>query len=310
MTGFITKLRDVDFDGWAAPELLGGYLFLYDALSDDDEEVRDQGAIAASTFLSAAASKPSTPNGGAGVSLMPSAASSRLLQYLVAEYKDSPLLWIDALRRVAGASSLFKLGPVPIPAHAAPTPIQIALLQPLRSVRAALRDARRPDPALFVAENPNLFLDPVRDAQRWAHALTHLDPPQELPLDRAWCIDGLTALLEIAHGRADGPLGWTANPPVFTLGMRIILLATVRIRVFHAPEHRRGGGGVGGGGGERERGGGGGGGGEGGGCEEERLVRELLRVGKESFLHPLWLRQMEHIVGVGAGGGGGVILDV
>lgn len=274
----------MEFDGWAATELLGGYLCLYDVLFDDDEDVRDQGAVAASILLSATASNNTTQNAG-GISLTPSAASSKLLQYIVTEYKDSELLWVDGVRRLTGAIPLFRLGG--IEATSNPEDSTDSVERPftarnripleLRSVRDMLQEARRQDTALFVEEKANLFVDPVKEAKNWADAVAELNPcsfdPCLVSEIATWSIDGLTSLIEIAESQEDGPLGWTSKPDVFALGMRIILTAKVCIRFL---SHQK--------------------------SEEQsnfclELLRKLFLVGKEKFLHGLWLQQISEIIG-------------
>ncbi|MCJ1464709.1 hypothetical protein MMC07_003322 [Pseudocyphellaria aurata] len=283
-TEFITGLRKLEFDSWAATELLGGYLCIYDILFDDDEDVRDQGAIAATTLLSAAESTNRSRNSGS-VSLMPSAAGSKLLQFIMTEYQDSDILWIDGVRRLTGAISLFRLGPVEVSSNLEKSTdstrnyfipkTRISL--DLRSSRNMLQEARRQDTALFVEEKANLFVDPVKEAKKWADVLVELRPSSledEMVSELgAWSIEGLAALIEIAESREDGPLGWTTKPDVFALGMRIILAAKVRVRLSSLQRNE----------------------GQSSICLE--LLRKLHLVGKEKFLHGLWLRQIEEIVG-------------
>lgn len=257
---------------------------MYDILLDDDEDVRDQGAVAASTLLSAAASTNRYRNSGS-VSLMPSAASSKLLQFIMAEYNDSNVLWIDGVRRLAGAISLFRLGLVEVSSNLKVSRdiVKGSFIAKnrtsldLRSIREMLQGARRQDTALFVEEKANLFVDPVKEAKNWADALAELHPSslddEMISEMGAWSIEGLTALIEITESREDGPLGWTTKPDVFALGMRVILTAKVLIRSLSLQRSEE----------------------QSSVCLE--LLRKLYLVGKENFLHGLWLRQIEEIVG-------------
>lgn len=254
---------------------------MYDILFDDDEDVRDQGAVAVSTLLSAAASKTKLQNAGS-ISLMPSAASSKLLQFIVTEYESSKVFWIDAVRRLAGGISLFRLGPVEVPTNLGENSTDLVessfiaknrILLRLRPVRDMIQEARRQDTVLFVEEKANLFVDPVRDAKNWADALAELHPssPDHEMLSEitAWCTEGLSALIEIVETQEDGPLGWTSKPDVFALGMRIILMTRVQL-YYHSHQKFSI-------------------------CLE--LLRKLLLVGKERLLHGLWLQQIEKIMG-------------
>lgn len=218
---------------------------------------------------------------------MPSAASSKLLQYIITEYRDSKVLWIESVRRLTGAVSLFRLGPVeafpnsqnstyPVEPFTAKNRITLHL----HPVREMLKEARRQDTSLFVEENANLFVDPVQEAKNWADALGKLRPsslePDIISEFGAWSVEGLTALIEITESREDGPLGWTSKPDVFALGMRVILMAKVRIRFL---SHQRS---------------------EDQSSDCMRLLRKLFLAGKEKFLHGLWLQQIEEIIGAGS----------
>lgn len=278
IAGFTAKLRNQSLSNWAAPELLGVYLALYDILSDDDEDVRDQGAIVASTILSETAFESESHKPGS-ITLIPSAASNRLLEYLTSKYNDSSILWIHTARCVTGATLIFKLGPPE--AKLQPTEINtdgkvtVSYLQ-LRPVFDLIKEAMQLDTALFAEEKQNLFLDPVREAKAWAEVMLRLRPRWINPdiiieLD-TWCTEGLTALVAISASQEDGPLGWTSKPEVFTLGVRIIFVTKVLVygRVF-----------------EREK------------SDDRRnlnllaLLRRLLEVGEKNLLHGLWLQHIE-----------------
>lgn len=277
-------MRNLEFNAWAATELLGVYLCVYDVLLDDDEDVRDQGAVAASVLLSATASNDKIHNSG-GITLTPSAASSKLLQYIVTEYKYSTVLWIDGVRRLTGAITLFGLEGIEAASNMENSLDSVegpftarnrASLQ-LRSVRNMLQEARQQDTALFVEEKANLYVDPVKEAKDWANALAELSPcsfePCLVSEVAAWSIDGLSALIEIAESREDGPLGWTSEPDVYALGMKIILTGKVCIRFLSQQK-----------------------------TEEQsvvclELLRKLFLVGKETFVHGLWLVQIQEIIG-------------
>lgn len=269
-------MRIGGFDGWAAPELLGGYICLYDILFDDDEDVRDQGAVAASALLSV--DSEIRGRNGSNTSLTSSAASSKLLQYIVTEYNSSKVLWIDGVRRLTGEISLFRLGPVDVPSNLEnpenpfekKCTFKNRIRLGLRPVREMLQEARRQDTALFAEEKANLFVDPAEDAKNWADALAQLHPsvhdPDMVSEMAAWCAEGLAALIEIVESQEDGPLGWTSKPDVFALGMRILLMAKVQLHSLPSST-----------------------------CLH--LLGKLFRVGKQKLLHGLWLQRIQEIVG-------------
>ena len=91
-----------------------------------------------------------------------------------------------------------------------------------------LDDALQQDAALFVVEKPNLYYDPVQDARRAARLLLCLRRKRPGALAHRlgeWVLEGLTALLETAQARPSGALGWTSDPDVFVLGMRLFITA-------------------------------------------------------------------------------------
>ena len=191
-------------------QLLDIYLALYDTLHDDDEEVRDHGAIIVSWLLS----HPLASGGSSGstsLSLMPLAASSRLATFLTKKYSASKDIWKEAVRRVIGVAST---------AH-------------LRSARELLEEAMKEDTALFVEEKQNLFIDPVSETEAWTEVLMNINSEaidMELVSNLgAWIIEGLQCLLEYTEREIDGPLGWTSKPDVFELGSRIILATKVQL---------------------------------------------------------------------------------
>lgn len=67
--------------------LLDVYLVLYDLLNDDDDEIRDVAASAASWVLSRSSVSPD-----ADVALAPLNASALLADFIIDNYSDSKLL--------------------------------------------------------------------------------------------------------------------------------------------------------------------------------------------------------------------------
>ena len=150
----------------------------------------------------------------ASLSLMPLAASSRLVAFLTEEYQTSKVLWEEAVRRVTGMASMVHL----------------------RSARELLKKATTEDTALFAEEKQNLFVDPVSEAETWTKALTNMNSEaidvELVPNLVVWVMEGLRCLLEHTEREIDGPLGWTSKPTVFELGSRIILTAEVLLHLI------------------------------------------------------------------------------
>lgn len=262
---FMIILQAHDSTSEISPELLDVYLTLYDALIDDDEDVRDNASEVVSSFLSVSSSS-GEPGRITSLSLGPLAASSRLVQFLVSEYKTSVSLWSKAVQRLAGA---------PSSATVLPTWGEAPILQ-LRQVQTLLQKAMHTDNALFVAEKQNLFIDEVKEAESWASVLTNLHSKAEARSTstlETWVLDGISALTALARDKVDGPLGWTSKPEVFTIGMRVILVAKV---LLHGPginDSLIG----------KEK------------CRD--ALRHFLKVGMERLLHGLWLCGIKEALG-------------
>ncbi|KAL7937700.1 putative death-receptor fusion protein domain-containing protein [Trichoderma chlorosporum] len=177
-------------------EYLPVIIALYDAINDDDDEVREAGSTAARNIL--------------GQNLAPLEASARLLQWLAQHFGSSADFKAIVAGRVTG--------------HRA----SIAGDQPWGSPGAQLDAALRSDDSLFAVEEQNLFIDEVREANRWAAVFQNLEWDDRRPedgkvLDRldAWICDGL-AEMQLLVKQEDGPLGWASNPHVFAISTSIL----------------------------------------------------------------------------------------
>ena len=208
----------------------GVCLALYDALLDDGEDVRDTAAQVGTFAL-----YPRDPSGipySLASHLTAAAVLKELLVYLVREATlDQEIMMSACISRITGAdyldaASLFE----PLDDIVYSTPFQgpQAALPP---VRDQLSEALVHDTALFVEENPNLYMDPAQEAGRWAHVLrarTGAHPPPAIAaVLRPWVRDGLAALVETAEARMGGPLGWTSDARVFVLGTRVLAMTDV-----------------------------------------------------------------------------------
>lgn len=165
---------------------------LYDTLNDDDDEVREAGSVAAKSIL--------------GQNLVPLEASNRLLQWLIQHFSTSADLKAITASRVAGHR------------HD----------QLWNSPGAQLAAALRSDDSLFAVEEQNLFIDEVREANRWATVFQNLkwdggkseDGEVLRKLDE-WLLDGLAQMQQLLE-QEDGPLGWASNPSVFAICTSIL----------------------------------------------------------------------------------------
>ncbi|KAJ5742420.1 uncharacterized protein N7511_011439 [Penicillium nucicola] len=194
------------------PVLLNTYLVLYDMLNDDDEELRDMSASTASWVLSHSFVSPD-----ADVTLAPLNASALLAQFIVASYSDSTLLGQQVLLYLTGQQP--RLSASDNKTRLAP-------------VANLLAEYRQESTVLFVEEKQNLFIDEIREAEVWSQGLTHLQQSafQRTSLQQIsiWASEGLTymaSLLKEKDGQ-DGLMGWVSTPEAFTLGYRVIAIAS------------------------------------------------------------------------------------
>jgi hypothetical protein len=194
---------------------------LYDALTDDDVEVREAASEAAIPILSLA--------------LVPVEAAARLSRWLAAQFGHNAGFQVHVAGRMIGhefgyashstreepVSSLRELGWV--------------------SAKAELEEAMRFDDSLFVVEEHNQYIDEVREAKRWtdaffstATAKTNGDMPDVTNFIAEWTLEGLRTLTELMQPESltacDGPLGWTSKPQVFAICARIVICASALVR--------------------------------------------------------------------------------
>jgi hypothetical protein len=176
-------------------EYLPYLLAIYDALNDDDSDIRE---------IAAAATAPIV-----GKSVAAFEATELLLIWLqehfgyLREFQsivavrlvDQPDLYLNDLEW---------------------TPLAVQLGRALEF-----------DDSLFVVEEQNLFIDEIRESQRWLGVWRGLDQggmaDEELRQRlRDWTKAGLSNLVERA-GDGDWPLGWTSDQHVFALCARVLL---------------------------------------------------------------------------------------
>ncbi|PHH69821.1 hypothetical protein CDD82_7495 [Ophiocordyceps australis] len=167
-------------------------LALYDALNDDDDEMRHMACAAVNSVIDKA--------------LVPLAAADALLDWLVQRFGAETAFRDEVVRRMAGAGA--------------------GAGAPWTRARDQMAFALRSDDALFVVEERNLFVDAVREANRWALVFEVLDWPDAdsnaLQRLHDWLVDGVAYFAELVAQRDDGPLGWTSSPQVFSLCLRLM----------------------------------------------------------------------------------------
>ncbi|KAH0544924.1 hypothetical protein FGG08_001004 [Glutinoglossum americanum] len=237
--------------------LLGAYIALYDILNDDDGEIRDIGAAVVSWVLSS--SSDTSPR----ISLLPLAASLQFSEWLSSQYSHSIDLFTTAVQRLTLHSRWLSLG------------MTEGNAETLESVESLLAEATKEDRSLFIEEKQNLFIDEVREAEVWSRVLLRMaheaSHEQLAEAYIAWVREGLIALSRKARIEAlDGPLGWTAKPEVFALGIHVILGAKVVLEWMRGDDLD--------------------------GVEVTMALKSLAEVGRQTSLHELWLSRIDLVI--------------
>lgn len=180
-------------------------LTLYDAVNDDDPEIRQLAAEAISVLIGSAAG-----TGGLVSSTIPPVAAQKLCTYLLQAHPSSPALLNGAITRL-------------IPNHAG-----FAQVPP---VKQDLERFLVHKSSLFEEERCNLYKDEIREIRLWFKVLLHLsfEHATIFPFEpfAHWVLEGLDSLTVMARQEYDGPLGWTSGDGVFILGIRVIASAKI-----------------------------------------------------------------------------------
>ncbi|KHN95126.1 HEAT repeat protein [Metarhizium album ARSEF 1941] len=175
------------------PEFLPALLALYDLLNDDDDEVRDMASLAANSVI--------------GAALVPIEAANRLLQRLTKQFGAAPEFRAIVADRLVGYFG-----------------VQATKLESWEPAAVELARALEFDDSLFVVEEHNLFIDEVRETQRWAEVFETLEwdeKDEHLGKLVRWVEEGVAHVGKLAD-LEDGPLGWASNPAVFAICHRLI----------------------------------------------------------------------------------------
>ena len=267
IAGFFGSVWKYSSKDVTSPALLGIYLALWDALVDDDDDVRDSGAKIASRIVSRSSSTHEAET-KRHFPFSPPAVRPRLMQFIKDHYAHVDGLWNEAVLRLMG---------VPASQKTQSDSATAAWSCPVTSLSTLLQDARKPDTALFVEEKQNLYIDEVEEARRWAHILSDLksDGITQLLTSRlsVWTTEGLVIVSTNTANEEDGPFGWTSKPEVFTLVMRVVLAA--KVLISHGIEVHK--------------------------CEE--LLRDIVEKGTKNKLHDLLIAEIVDVLGAVEGHG-------
>lgn len=108
------------------------------------------------------------------------------------------------------------------------------------SVSDQLQNAMKFDDSLFVIEEQNLFVDEVRETQRWVSVYESLsweakDPALEALTE--WSGAGIDEMRRLV-GEEDGPLGYGSKPEVFAILSRIVYASAALVKERRHPDGR------------------------------------------------------------------------
>jgi hypothetical protein len=186
---------------------LGLVVLTYDALNDDDDQIRLLASVMAGKLL-----YPTSLDQSSSRPIAPAIAVNELGRYMITHFRASRRLYIEALRRLLATSTF------------PPPPFERLLLQ-----------GRKSENMLFVQEKQNLYIDETKTALFWSRVLLNMDKAvyssQSLQVLRSWVIPGLSTLIAATSEEFDGPLGWSTKPETFSLGMRLLFGAETVIKM-------------------------------------------------------------------------------
>jgi hypothetical protein len=200
-------------------------LALYNTLIDDDDEIRDVGAAAAALVTSP------DPHAHSPQPLVAVDAADALLSWLWERFgHTNEFRAYVACRLVGDPLIALDIGVQDLAAWASPAQL--------------FAEALEVDESLFAVEEQNLFIDEVRETQRWADVFKALPRDYDqtegdggvarkvLVMDssldalKGWVEKALGALIAQA-GNDDGPLGWASGADAFALCHRVLVCGKV-----------------------------------------------------------------------------------
>lgn len=200
-------------------------LALYNTLVDDDDEIRDVGAAATALVTS------SDPNARFPQPLVAVDAVDALLSWLRERFGHTNEFRAYVACRLVGDSLVaLDIGVQDLTAWASP--------------EQQFARALEVDESLFAVEEQNLFIDEVRETERWADVFRSLPRDYDqtegddgvagkvLIMDssldalKSWVERALEVLAE-QLGQDDGPLGWASQADAFALCHRVIVCGKV-----------------------------------------------------------------------------------
>lgn len=175
-------------------------LALYDAMNDDDEDIRDSGASVVSQMM--------------GVCHMPMAAGRELLLWCQRSFDDTVSFQQAIYKRVTGTRGMGQFETIP---------------QASEQIRVAVRR----DDALFIEEEQNLYIDEFTESSLWNDLLANssdvswdVSPVMGLS---AWALEGL---VELEGVMVVQNFGWTSKAKAFAIFMKVITAANTALLIW------------------------------------------------------------------------------
>jgi hypothetical protein len=191
------------------------FLILYDLLNDDDDDVREIAASAASRLLPFEENVSRTL-----VDQSPRAASEKLALFLGDKFGHESHFTSATLKRIWVSSSTEKR-------ESARQDIGDC------SVKVLLESLEKASNALFEEERQNLYIDDVWEVEIWSYVLKSIEPPEEEYLNSVgdWILTALQDLSDYLNKKVnfDGPLGLTSQADALILFLRVTELAGVML---------------------------------------------------------------------------------
>ncbi|KAG8531423.1 uncharacterized protein KY384_003052 [Bacidia gigantensis] len=207
------------------------HLLIYDILADNDDEVRIAGAKVVQVILSCShMTNPGTIKTNHCIS--PAAARKRFLKFILTTYRHSPVLFVEAIRRIKEEPSrMLVYDRLPLRLTTWDTEYFHATKSALdRYSKATGRKA-----ALFEVEKSNLYFDWIEEGNSWIEGFLHLEPIMDDALNVGdwkytlsivhdiWPEYWIKELARLVEQHPDGVLGPTAQSETFTSFYRLLL---------------------------------------------------------------------------------------
>lgn len=224
---FVMGLRSaVGTDAAYLPLLLA----LYTTLVDDDEEIREVGARATAFAM--------TEEGTSPQALVAVDAADALLMWLQRRFGQTNEFRAYVACRLVGNPCIA-------------VDIGVQDLDAWMPATEQFSKALTVDESLFAVEEQNLFIDEVRETERWAELFRKLEldfdeieeesgaVSKALMMDsslsalKSWTEGALVVLAEQVVSD-DGPLGWASNPAAFALCHRVLVCGSVLSQLLGA----------------------------------------------------------------------------